>query len=69
MRVCVGRCEISHPIPDNGIKGYIPTYKEYNRCSLCEVWILKPTTRCSCCKTILRSKPKSKKNRKKYIQV
>lgn len=63
MRMCKGVCEYVYHVPHTQLM-----YDIYNRCSVCEVWYEKPLVRCTCCKSLLRSKPKRSCNRKKYIE-
>lgn len=42
--------------------------EDRKRCSVCEVYVHWSGTRCPCCKTMLRSKPRGSKIRKKLLQ-
>ena len=65
MRYCKGLCnDITHSQPK-----HLRVYDIYGRCSVCEVWIKLPSTKCPCCSTILRTKPKRSSHRKKYIGI
>ena len=62
MRYCKGVC--SQVMPSHR---HLRIYDLYGRCTVCETWVPLPAVRCSCCSTILRTKPKRSSNRKKYI--
>ena len=65
MRYCKGLCsDTTHSQPK-----HLRVYDKFGRCSVCEVWIELPATKCSCSSTILRTKPKRSSNRKKYIGI
>ncbi len=65
MRYCKGLCsDTTHSQPK-----HLRVYDKFGRCSVCEVWIELPATKCFCCSTILRTKPKRSSNRKKYIGI
>ena len=64
-QICYGLCE---RLKSLSIKNNLRYKTGQKRCSLCAHYFITDESRCPCCKTRLRTKPRSKKRKLEYCR-